>query len=211
MPCALCAMPCAQDIAAGLLHCHSRGVVAGDLRPKKILVENGYLKIGGLCCGIDVGSVISGNAQPESDEIDSETLLYRAPEIVKGGTRNRTYSSDLWSLGCIMYEMFAGTPPFISDDHRELDQLITYGAIPPAPFANVPKTLENLVRDLLQKDPLARPKWEVLSQHPYWDGDLPSESTKHVEDHLWQVTVHQGDHGCHAGARLLIRGAYHSE
>jgi serine/threonine protein kinase len=42
----------ALDLAAGLQHCHARGVVVGDLRPSRVLVANGWLKIGSLSRGL---------------------------------------------------------------------------------------------------------------------------------------------------------------
>uniref|UniRef100_A0A8D1M065 Protein kinase domain-containing protein n=1 Tax=Sus scrofa TaxID=9823 RepID=A0A8D1M065_PIG len=97
--------------------------------------------------------------------------IYTAPEIVKG--TDFSITSDLWSLGCLLYEMFAGKPPFFSESLSELVEKILYeDPLPPIPKdSSCPKASSdfiNLLDGLLQKDPQKRLTWAGLLQHSFW-------------------------------------------
>ena len=85
------------------------------------------------------------------------TYQYMAPEQIRG--KEITPQTDLYSLGCVFFELLSGQPPFEGETAAEiLHQHIK--SLPPrvGQFAtDCPAGLEQLVNDLLQKEPAARP------------------------------------------------------
>lgn len=189
----------ALDLSSGLQYCHTKGLVVRDLRPAKILIDNGWLKLGDLSTGLKLSPLgdVHTDRQgwyPESDEV---AALYQAPEVVKfGAPRAATMLSDLWSLGCIIYEMFAGSPPFVSDDINALHELITEGAMPLEPLDTAPPELIALVEGLVCASPTTRMRWQRLCASAFFtagddDGGesgalecLPTPATDAHADHM---------------------------
>eukprot|EP00073_Rattus_norvegicus_P049349 XP_017451645.1 PREDICTED: serine/threonine-protein kinase ULK4 isoform X2 [Rattus norvegicus] len=113
------------------------------------------------------------------------SLIYAAPEIVTGTEFSVT--SDLWSLGCLLYEMFSGRPPFFSETMSELVEKILYeDPLPPIPkdssFPKASSDFINLLDGLLQKDPQKRLSWEGVLQHPFWKDALRREDSDSVSE-----------------------------
>ncbi|XP_063661686.1 serine/threonine-protein kinase ULK4 isoform X8 [Pan troglodytes] len=97
--------------------------------------------------------------------------VYTAPEVVRGA--DFSISSDLWSLGCLLYEMFSGKPPFFSESISELtEKILCEDPLPPIPKdSSRPKASSdfiNLLDGLLQRDPQKRLTWTRLLQHSFW-------------------------------------------
>ncbi|KAG6390233.1 hypothetical protein SASPL_147965 [Salvia splendens] len=94
-----------QQILRGLEHCHSQGILHRDIKGANILFEsNGALKIG------DFGLATILNPRKKHQLTSCVvTLWYRAPELLLGAT-NYGAAVDLWSVGCILAELFTGRP-----------------------------------------------------------------------------------------------------
>ncbi|KAK7316989.1 hypothetical protein RJT34_00856 [Clitoria ternatea] len=103
-----------KQLLAGLKHCHERGVMHRDIKPSNLLIDKkGVLKIA------DFGLANSIKAErPLTNRV--VTLWYRAPELLLGST-DYGYGIDLWSAGCLLAEMFVGTP--IMPGRTEVEQL----------------------------------------------------------------------------------------
>ena len=89
----------------GLQHCHSRGILHRDIKGSNLLVgDDGVLKIG------DFGLATSfGPDRKQALTSHVVTLWYRAPELLLGATEYGV-EIDMWSVGCIIAELFAGKP-----------------------------------------------------------------------------------------------------
>ncbi len=129
-----------MQIAKGLEHAHSRGIVHRDIKPHNVMVlKNGSVKV------MDFGIARVMN---KSNTLTKEALgsvHYISPEQAKGGhTDNR---SDLYSLSVVMYEMMAGRPPYDGESAVSVAiQHINGGApLPTAYNPNVPAGLEQII------------------------------------------------------------------
>ena len=130
----------AMQIAKGLEHAHSRGIVHRDIKPHNVMVlKNGSVKV------MDFGIARVMN---KSNTLTKEALgsvHYISPEQAKGGhTDNR---SDLYSLSVVMYEMMAGRPPYDGESAVAVAiQHINGGAVPPSNWnPNIPTGLEQII------------------------------------------------------------------
>merc|ERR1719454_1863168 len=87
---------------------HSERIVHSDLKPGNFLLVNGRLKV------IDFGIAkrISNDTTNISRDTSVGTLSYMAPEAVKNGSLKLGRSSDIWSLGIILYQIVYQHPPF---------------------------------------------------------------------------------------------------
>ncbi|MGW1196373.1 protein kinase domain-containing protein [Streptomyces sp. NPDC002536] len=144
------------QIAAGLAAAHAAGVVHRDLKPANIM-----LTTGGTVKVLDFGM---GRIADDPDDtrltstgVTVGTARYMAPEQFEA--KQVTQAADLYALGCVLYEMLAGVPPFASGSayelgHKHLTQT-------PAPVRlvrpAVSTELARLVDRLLAKDPAERP------------------------------------------------------
>ncbi len=147
----------AAKTVKGLIDIHSENIVHKDLNPSNIIYnpENGSLKI------IDFG--ISSQLSKEKAAAETVnrlegTLAYISPEQTGRMNRMTDYRTDYYSLGAALYELFAGRPPFESDDPMEL--VYSHLALIPADLhaliPDFPYTLSNLIMKLLSKNAEAR-------------------------------------------------------
>eukprot|EP00731_Ephydatia_muelleri_P023575 Em0015g1158a len=100
------------------------------------------------------------------------TPLYMSPELVQEKPYN--HAADLWSLGCILYELWTGEPPFYCTSIVQLVQVIVKNEVR-WPEGMSP-SFEGFLRGLLQKDPQKRLSWPHLLYHPFIGDDLDLES-----------------------------------
>ncbi|KAG7259576.1 hypothetical protein CRUP_027270 [Coryphaenoides rupestris] len=92
------------------------------------------------------------------------TPLYMSPELVEEKPYDHT--ADLWSLGCILYELHTGAPPFYTNSIFQLVQLIVRDPVK-WPADTMSPTCMEFLKGLLTKDPQKRLSWPDLFHHPF--------------------------------------------
>ncbi len=143
----------AAQVAAGLAAAHRQGLVHRDIKPANILLEQGLqcAKITdfGLARAVDDVRIT------QSGEV-SGTPLYMSPEQVRG--QEVDHRSDLFSLGCVMYAMCTGAPPFLADSTVAVLAQVCWATPGSIRATNpaIPAWLEAIVNRLLVKDPASR-------------------------------------------------------
>ncbi|MGW1026551.1 protein kinase domain-containing protein [Streptomyces sp. NPDC002577] len=151
----------AAQAAAGLAAAHREGVVHRDIKPGNLLLAaDGTVKLGDF--GIarfldDPAAALTSTGQIVG------TGLYLAPERALG--KQAGPASDVYSLGCVLYQLLAGRPPFAADSATAL--LYQHVDSPPVPPGQlgvaVPPAFENYLLGLLAKQPEDRPSAQQVA------------------------------------------------
>lgn len=139
-------------LCRALRHAHDRGVIHRDIKPANLLLSReGEIKLSDF--GI---AKLFGNTGMTSDGGVIGTAEYMSPEQADG--RHVNHRCDLYSLGCVMYALMAGRPPFKARSLPEMLHMQRYAEPEPLrTFApDVPPELEQIIAELLVKDPEAR-------------------------------------------------------
>ncbi|GAA2594584.1 MULTISPECIES: serine/threonine-protein kinase [Streptomyces] len=147
----------AEQLTSALAYTHEQGIVHRDLKPANIVrTADGTVKIcdfGIARLGHDAGFT----ARLTGTGIAMGTPHYMSPEQIGGDEVDRR--SDLYSLGCVLYEIATGAPPFDLDDAWAI--LVGHRDTAPEPPRNhraeLPGYLDRIILDLLAKRPEQRP------------------------------------------------------
>ncbi len=152
----------AMQAAAALDAADNNGIIHRDIKPENIMVrDDGLVKVldFGLAKLIEKKNIeVSEDASTEkhfrtAPGMIMGTVEYMSPEQTRGQpTDART---DIWSLGCVIYEMLAGRSPFTADNTADLIAEIVKAR--PAPLSNfdgeIPERLQEIISKSLEKDP----------------------------------------------------------
>lgn len=178
------AMDYIKQIAAGVDHAHKSKIIHRDLRPSNIMVsEEGTLKI------TDFGtSAWLSNVPYATTRIGSPP--YMAPEQFQG---KATYASDIYSIGCILYEMIVGRPPIFDPDPFMILEKAQEGKITPPRLRNnkIPKELDEIIMKCLAakvEDRYQRP-FEIIKHICEIKGDKPRKAE--IEDILGRIRARE--------------------
>ncbi|XP_047451164.1 serine/threonine-protein kinase Nek3 [Mugil cephalus] len=146
------------QMCAGAKHIHDKRVLHRDLKSKNIfLTDNGTIKLG------DFGSACILNSSQAHAHTYVGTPYYVAPEIWDNKPYNN--KSDVWSLGCVLYELCTLRHPFQAPSWKSLILKVCRGAYPPLP-GHLPYELQHLVKQMFKTNPKDRPSLHtILNSH----------------------------------------------
>ncbi|WKK26700.1 serine/threonine-protein kinase [Streptomyces olivoreticuli] len=152
----------AAQAASGLAAAHRQGVVHRDVKPGNLMLDaDGTLKIGdfGIARFVDEAST----ALTRVGQIVG-TSTYLAPERALG--RMAGPASDVYALGCVIYQLLAGQPPFWADSPTALLYLhVDAAPVPPRQHrADLPPAFESCLLRMLAKRPEERPSAEEVAE-----------------------------------------------
>src|SRR5688572_9125668 len=151
----------ACQVIAPTAYAHSRGIVHRDIKPDNILIAPDGVYV--LDFGIARAIIESGVDRLTSTGIGVGTPAYMSPEQALGD-RNLDARSDVYSLGCVVYEMIAGIPPFVGPTSQAI--ISRRFAAPPPPLSHVrdsvPEEVEDAVQRALARSPADR--WSTVAE-----------------------------------------------
>jgi len=150
-----------RSLAEALEAAHAKGIVHRDLKPENMFVQAtppDSVKVVDFGIAKLAGDLQAGQVHRTRSGAVMGTPLYMSPEQCRDSAA-LDFRTDLYSLGCIMYEMLTGRPPFSRDNFGELMVAHLTQPAPDARTVNpaVPAPLAELTAELLRKDPTQRP------------------------------------------------------
>jgi serine/threonine-protein kinase len=166
-----------REVAEGLGYAHERGVVHRDIKPENILLSSGHA----LVCdfGIARALTLAATDSPTEPGLAFGTPAYMSPEQFTS-TSDLDARADIYSLGCVLFEVLAGIPPY--QGPTDISVLVQHGTGHPPPLrrfrSDVPSSLENVITRALAKAPDER--FHTASE--LIDAlDLPADATRRTE------------------------------
>lgn len=138
-----------KQLIGALQCCHEQKILHRDVKPGNVFLnaDGSELYLG------DFGSAKSLLRSASLTKTFVGTPIWISPELLTGTPYS--YPADVWSLGCVFYEMVALKRPFSPSNLASLVQQITSGDIAPLP-TTVPKDIRKIVTSMLQVDPNKR-------------------------------------------------------
>jgi serine/threonine-protein kinase len=149
------ALRIAHDVAAALGYAHGRGVLHRDVKPENILLAGGRALIADFGLARAIGA--ADYAKLTETGVIVGTLYYMSPEQLRE-ERDLDQRADIYSLGCILYEMLSGGPPYTGRSLTEVASRILRASVPSVRRlrSDVPETVDLVIGRALAKVPAAR-------------------------------------------------------
>ena len=145
----------AGEIGGALARAHGAGIVHRDIKPANVLLESGHALVAdfGVARAVDV----AGGERLTRTGVAIGTPTYMSPEQA-AGEAGEDARSDIYSLGCLIYEMLAGEPPFTAGSAHAVVAAHLAKAVPSLRERrpDVPAGVQDAVERALAKDPQAR-------------------------------------------------------
>ena len=144
------------EVAEALGLAHSAGIVHRDIKPENVLISNGHALVADF--GIARAASEGGAQKLTQTGMAVGTPVYMSPEQAVGDPVGPT--SDLYSLGCMLYEMLAGEPPFTAKNAQALMARHSMEAVPSVRIVRqtVPEEVEDAIFSAMAKVPADRPQ-----------------------------------------------------
>lgn len=146
---------------------HSNRICHRDVKPQNVLVS------GGVCKLCDFGFARQLSDQTMALNSIKGSPIYLAPEIARGQTYG--FSSDIWSLGVMLFELSTQHPPFIARDYIQLIKLLQNETLT-VPYDNYQvfkryPVFADFLQNCLQRNPDKRWTAAQLLEHPFVNPD----------------------------------------
>ena len=144
-----------REVADALQYAHAHGVIHRDIKPENILLQGGHALVADFGIAL-AASKVGGNRMTETG-MSLGTPQYMSPEQAMG-ERELDARTDIYALGCVMFEMLAGEPPFTGPTAQAIVAKVVTA---PAPSVRskrdtVPEYVDDAIRVALQKTPADR-------------------------------------------------------
>lgn len=144
------------QITSGLKALHSLNILHRDMKSANVFLNlNGTVKLGDMN--------VSKEAKNGLLYTQTGTPYYASPEVWQDKPYNT--KSDIWSLGCVLYEVANLKPPFRADDMQGLHDAVVKGCFAQV-HSNFSKDIKYVIRKLLQSDPTKRPNCDQILNMP---------------------------------------------
>src|SRR3989441_1036539 len=142
-------------VASALSYAHNHNVVHRDIKPENVLLSGGEAVVADF--GIARAITAAGGDKLTTTGVAVGTPTYMSPEQAAGEAQ-LDGRSDVYSLGCVLYEMLAGHPPFLGASAQEILARHTLDPVPPIRTIRpeLPQAVEHAVRKALAKSPADR-------------------------------------------------------
>ena len=146
-----------RDVAEGIDHAHANGVIHRDIKPHNVMFHEGRAAICDF--GVARAMVRAAGQRFSTSGLVVGTPYYMSPEQARGGSMI-DHRADIYSLGCVVYQMLVGEPPFTGRSAQAVmakhlrEQPPSICVVRP----EVPKTWEAAIVRALAKDPNERPE-----------------------------------------------------
>lgn len=152
-----------HQIVKGMLYLHTHGILHRDLTLSNLLLtSNMNIKIA------DFGLATQLKLPSEKHFTMCGTPNYISPEVATRSPHG--LESDVWSLGCMFYAFLMGRPPFDTDTVKHTLSKVVLGEYEMP--SHVSLEAQDLIRQLLQKDPTQRPSLSAVLDHPFMTRSL---------------------------------------
>ncbi|KAJ2979762.1 hypothetical protein NUW58_g7121 [Xylaria curta] len=164
-----------QQMICAVEYCHRHKVVHRDLKPENLLLDDQL--------NVKIADFGLSNIMTDGNFLKTScgSPNYAAPEVISG----KLYAGpevDVWSCGVILYVLLVGRLPFDDDHIPSLFAKIQRGLF------NIPQWIKSeaadLIRKMLQTNPVQRATIDEIRQHPWFMKDLPSYLAPQVEEFL---------------------------
>src|SRR5204863_3486086 len=182
------ALEIAVQVASALAAAHDAGVVHRDIKPENIMLRpDGYVKV----LDFGIAKLTEQRRAPDDHRVGTTALLQTRPGLVLGTARYMSPEqargqkvdarSDIWSLGVVLYEMVAGSPPFRGETPS--DCIVSILTMEPPPLSgvlpDVPLKLQSILQKALRKNSDERYQTikEMLADLRILKGELEAESS----------------------------------
>ena len=187
----------AEQVCAGLAAAHEAGVVHRDIKPSNLMVTP---QLGIKIIDFGIARLLADNSPRLTLRGHTVgTIAYMSPEQAQG--LDVDGRADLYSLGCVLYQLLSGRPPFFSTLPGALLMMQVMDRPTPLNVArpDLPSELCELVGDLMEKDPAARPRnaAEAIGRIAAIERTLGSDAPEYEAD---RETIRASDHPGTVGA-----------
>jgi TolB-like protein len=144
----------AGEIAEALDYAHKHGVVHRDIKPENVMLGEGYARVADF--GVARALESAGGADLTETGLAVGTPAYMSPEQASGGAADAR--SDVYALGCVLYEMLAGEPPYTGPTPQAVAAKRLTDPVPSIRRVReeVPEHIDRAVRIALAKTPADR-------------------------------------------------------